>query len=48
VPKALVLKNPNFRAEMIGFDPPHGTYIHINGTGDKCPTGTYSAPAPAA
>jgi uncharacterized circularly permuted ATP-grasp superfamily protein len=32
VPKALVLKNANFRPEMIGFDPPHGTYIHINGT----------------
>jgi uncharacterized circularly permuted ATP-grasp superfamily protein len=32
VPAALVLKNVNYRKEMIGFDPPHGTYIHINGT----------------
>ena len=32
VPAALVLKNANYREEMIGFDPPHGTYIHINGT----------------
>ena len=32
VPAALVLENANYRQEMIGFDPPCGTYIHINGT----------------
>jgi uncharacterized circularly permuted ATP-grasp superfamily protein len=32
VPAALVLNNKNYRPEMVGFDPPHGTYIHINGT----------------
>ena len=32
VPAALVLKNVNYRHEMIGLDPPCGTYIHINGT----------------
>jgi len=32
VPAELVLKNANYRPEMIGFDPPLGTYIHINGT----------------
>ena len=32
VPKELVLRNDNFRSEMIGYDPPCGTYIHINGT----------------
>ena len=32
VPASLVCKNTNFRAEMVGFDPPCGTYIHINGT----------------
>ena len=32
VPESLVLSNANYRPEMIGFDPPHGTYIHINGT----------------
>lgn len=32
VPEALVVKNANYRPEMSGFDPPCGTYIHINGT----------------
>ena len=32
VPPALVLGNANYRPEMIGIDPPRGTYIHINGT----------------
>jgi uncharacterized circularly permuted ATP-grasp superfamily protein len=32
VPKELVLGNSNYRPEMIGLDPPCGTYIHINGT----------------
>ncbi len=32
VPASLVLENANYRPEMIGFDPPCGTYIHINGT----------------
>ena len=32
VPAALVLENRNYRPEMVGFDPPHGTYVHINGT----------------
>ncbi len=32
VPRDLVEGNPNFRPEMIGFDPPHGTYVHICGT----------------
>jgi len=32
VPSDLVLSNANYRPEMIGLDPPQGTYIHINGT----------------
>jgi uncharacterized circularly permuted ATP-grasp superfamily protein len=32
VPRDLVLGNANFRPEMIGFDPPAGTYVHICGT----------------
>ncbi|MDX2259814.1 MAG: circularly permuted type 2 ATP-grasp protein [Hyphomicrobiaceae bacterium] len=32
IPADLVLKNPNYRPEMVGLDPPCGTYIHINGT----------------
>jgi len=32
VPEDLVLGNPNYRTEMIDYDPPCGTYIHIGGT----------------
>ncbi|MGA9267715.1 MAG: circularly permuted type 2 ATP-grasp protein [Rhodomicrobium sp.] len=32
VPADLVLGNPNYRSEMIGYDPPSGTYVHIAGT----------------
>ena len=32
VPRALVVGNANYRPEMIGYNPPCGTYIHINGT----------------
>ena len=32
VPAVLVLGNPNYRSEMIGYDPPCGTYVHIAGT----------------
>ncbi len=32
IPSALILGNGNYRPEMIGVDPPCGTYIHINGT----------------
>jgi uncharacterized circularly permuted ATP-grasp superfamily protein len=32
VPKALVLGNANYRPEMVDFDPPCGTYVHISGT----------------
>jgi uncharacterized circularly permuted ATP-grasp superfamily protein len=32
VPRELVLSNGNYRPEMVGLDPPCGTYIHINGT----------------
>jgi uncharacterized circularly permuted ATP-grasp superfamily protein len=32
VPKELVLGNPNYRPEMVGYNPPRGTYIHIAGT----------------
>ena len=32
VPRELVLGNANYRPEMCGFDPPHGTYVHICGT----------------
>ncbi len=31
VPADLVLGNGNYRPEMKGFDPPHGTYVHIAG-----------------
>lgn len=32
IPRELVEGNANFRREMIGFDPPQGTYVHICGT----------------
>jgi uncharacterized circularly permuted ATP-grasp superfamily protein len=32
VPADLVLGNSNFSPEMVGYDPPHGTYVHISGT----------------
>jgi uncharacterized circularly permuted ATP-grasp superfamily protein len=32
VPRALVIGNSNFRPEMVGFDVPCGTYVHICGT----------------
>ncbi len=32
IPPDLVLGNSNFRPEMVGYDPPCGTYIHIGGT----------------
>jgi len=32
VPPDLVLKNPNFRPEMVGLDVTFGTYMHICGT----------------
>jgi uncharacterized circularly permuted ATP-grasp superfamily protein len=32
IPSDLVLGNSNYRPEMIGYDPPCGTYIHIGGT----------------
>jgi uncharacterized circularly permuted ATP-grasp superfamily protein len=31
VPADLVLQNPHFRPEMIGFEVPHGTYVHVAG-----------------
>jgi uncharacterized circularly permuted ATP-grasp superfamily protein len=31
VPADLVFQNPHFRPEMIGFDIPHGKYVHIAG-----------------
>ena len=31
VPRALIEGNPNFRREMIGFDVPCGTYVHVCG-----------------
>ncbi|MEZ5727970.1 MAG: circularly permuted type 2 ATP-grasp protein [Burkholderiaceae bacterium] len=31
LPRELVLGNANFRKEMMGFDPPCGTYAHISG-----------------
>jgi uncharacterized circularly permuted ATP-grasp superfamily protein len=31
VPADLVFQNPHFRPEMIGFDVPHGKYVHIVG-----------------
>ena len=30
--RELVLGNANYRPEMVGFDSPHGTYVHICGT----------------
>jgi uncharacterized circularly permuted ATP-grasp superfamily protein len=32
LPADLVLGNSNFRSEMVGYDPPERTYIHIAGT----------------
>ena len=32
VPAELVLGNSNYRQEMVGYDPPCGTYVHIAGT----------------
>ncbi|MFV0298828.1 MAG: circularly permuted type 2 ATP-grasp protein, partial [Hyphomicrobiaceae bacterium] len=32
VPRELVEGNSNFRQEMMGYNPPCGTYVHINGT----------------
>lgn len=32
VPADLVLGNTNYRPELIGYEPPYGTYIHIGGT----------------
>ncbi len=32
LPADLVMGNANFRPEMVGYDPPCGTYIHIAGT----------------
>lgn len=32
VPADLVFGNPNFRPEMVDYDPPAGTYVHIAGT----------------
>ncbi|MBE7210291.1 MAG: circularly permuted type 2 ATP-grasp protein [Gluconacetobacter diazotrophicus] len=32
VPRELVLGNPNYRPEMVGFDVPKGVYVHVNGT----------------
>lgn len=31
IPKALVLRNDNYREQMMGFTPPHKTYVHIAG-----------------
>jgi uncharacterized circularly permuted ATP-grasp superfamily protein len=31
IPEAVVLQNPAFRPEMIGFEPPGGVYNHISG-----------------
>jgi uncharacterized circularly permuted ATP-grasp superfamily protein len=31
VPADLIYKNPNYRLEMLGFEPPHGVYVHIAG-----------------
>ena len=31
VPRELVVGNDNFRPEMVGFDVPHGTYVHVCG-----------------
>jgi uncharacterized circularly permuted ATP-grasp superfamily protein len=32
VPADLVLGNVNFAPQMVGYDPPHGTYVHVAGT----------------
>jgi uncharacterized circularly permuted ATP-grasp superfamily protein len=32
VPRELVLGNAGYCAAMIGFNPPHGTYVHVCGT----------------
>ncbi len=32
IPADLVLGNSNYRPEMVGYNPTHGTYIHIAGT----------------
>jgi uncharacterized circularly permuted ATP-grasp superfamily protein len=32
VPADLVLGNVNFAPQMVDYDPPHGTYVHISGT----------------
>ncbi len=31
VPEDLILRNPQFRLEMVGKPPPHGVYVHIAG-----------------
>src|SRR3954452_11513097 len=31
VPADLIYKNPHYRLEMMGFEPPHGVYVHIAG-----------------
>lgn len=31
VPPEMILKNPLFRHEMVGFDPPGGIYVHVSG-----------------
>ena len=42
LPPELVLGNSNFRPEMIGYDPPCSTYIHIAGTDIiRDPKGTF-------
>jgi uncharacterized circularly permuted ATP-grasp superfamily protein len=42
LPPELVLGNSNYRPEMIGYDPPCGTYIHIAGTDIiRDPKGTF-------
>ncbi|MBS1063166.1 circularly permuted type 2 ATP-grasp protein [Gluconobacter wancherniae] len=32
IPAALILENPGYRPEMVGFDPPGRVYIHVCGT----------------
>src|SRR5687767_2584751 len=31
IPEDLVFRNPHYRPEMIGFEVPHGIYVHIAG-----------------
>jgi uncharacterized circularly permuted ATP-grasp superfamily protein len=31
IPRELVLGNAAYREQMVGFDPPHGTYVHVCG-----------------